>query len=97
VKVIPVQVIWNCCFSLHVIINVIVWKIKLPAGIPKAVVIVFSSLSPTAELSATKLDARKNLAACSTSRAPLTAWDWFIKERLAGGQKHEAGQDTQQQ
>lgn len=63
----------------------------------EAVVVVFSSLSPTAELSITKLDACKDLAASIASRTPLTAQDRFIKGGLGGGQKHKAGQDTQQQ
>lgn len=66
-------------------------------GIPEAVVIVFSSLSPTAELSVTKLDACKDLTAWTARRTPLTTRDWFIKEGLGGGQEHKAGQDTQQQ
>lgn len=91
------QVIWSCGFSLSVIINVNIWKLKLSAGIPEAVVVVFSSLSPTAVPSVTKLDACKDLTACAASGTPLITRDWLIKGGLGGDQEHKAGQDTQQQ
>ena len=73
------------------------YKYLLSAGIPEAVVVVFSSLSSTAELSITKFHACKDLAASTASRTPLTAQDRLIKGGLGGGQEHKAGQDTQQQ
>ena len=72
-------------------------KNLLSAGIPEAVVIVFSSLSPTTVPSVTKLDACKDLTPCTASGTPLTTRDCFIKGGLGGGQEHKADQDTQQQ